>query len=113
MVSPASVRPLPLTSVGVRARLSRLRPVLVLVRVEVLSGAEVAVPPSGPVPVAVAVLSTDPAFTSAWVMVCRPVQTVESPGARVVAGQVTVPTAASATATAVSVRSPVLIRVKV
>ncbi len=52
----------------------------------VVSGGLVVVPPPGVVPVAVAVLSTTPAFTSACVIVCVPVQVVEAPGASVVTG---------------------------
>ena len=67
MVSPASTRPLPSTSVGVPARLSRVSVATVLVGVLVVSGLGHGVP-VGAVAVAAAVLSTVPASTSAWVM---------------------------------------------
>ena len=69
MVSPASTRPLPSTSTGVPARLSRLRVATVLVGVLVVSVTGATAVPSGSVAVAVAVLSTVPASTSAWVIV--------------------------------------------
>ncbi len=56
-----------------------------------------------------AVLITCPAFTSARVSVYVAVQVVEAPGASWVAGQVTVPTLASVTATPVSVTLPVFV----
>ena len=49
-------------------------------------------------PVAVAELATVPASTSAWVTTyAAAVQVVPAPGARVVAGQLTVPTLGSVT----------------
>ncbi len=68
MVSPASTRPLPLTSTGGAACLSRLSVARVEVGVEVESGADVTAAPVGGDPVAVAVLLTEPLFTSAWVI---------------------------------------------
>ena len=68
MVSPASTRPLPSTSTGVPACLSRVRVATSLVGVLVLSGPAVTASPFGAVAVAVAVLSTVPASTSAWVI---------------------------------------------
>ena len=68
-MSPASTRPLPFTSAGVPAVLSRVIVASVDVGVDVLDGIEVTVPPPGFVPFAVAVLSTEPASTSAWVIV--------------------------------------------
>ena len=60
--------------------------------VVVLEGGETTVP-DGPVALAVAVLCTMPASTSAWVIVCGvvDVQVVDAPGASVVTGQVTAP----------------------
>ena len=68
--------------------------------VAVLSGGDTVVPPPGSVPVAVAVLFTVPASTSAWVMVCEPVHVVDAPGASVVTGQ----TAAALSCTSLIVR---------
>jgi hypothetical protein len=58
---------------------------------------------------AVATLMTWPASTSAWVSVYVAVHVFATPGAREPAGQVTVPTFASATATFVSVTLPVFV----
>ena len=69
MVSPASTRPLPSTSTGVPACLSRVRVASVLVGVVVESMASSVRLPSGLVALAAAVLSTTPASTSAWVIV--------------------------------------------
>ena len=52
----------------------------------VVSGGEVTTGPVGGVPVAVALLFTSPASTSACVIVCVPVQVVFWPGASVVTG---------------------------
>jgi sortase (surface protein transpeptidase) len=71
IVSPASTRPLPLRSAGVPATLSRVNVALVSVGVDVESGAESIAGPVGGVPVAVAVLSTDPPFTSALLRIPR------------------------------------------
>ncbi len=65
--------------------------------------------PVGGVPATSAVLTTDPASTSAWVSVYEAVQVVFSPGASVVTGQVTVPTVASSMAIACRVTLPVLV----
>ena len=61
---------------------------------------------AGEVPAAVAVLTSVPASTLAWVSVYDFVQVIETPGSRVVAGQVTVPTVGSLTPTDVSGRLP-------
>ena len=58
----------------------------VAVTLAVLPGL-VAAAPTGGVPLAVAVLLTDPVFRSAWVVVRVAVQVVVALGARVVAGQ--------------------------
>ena len=60
------------------------------------------------VAVAVAVLWTMPASTSAWVTVClaSPLQVTESPGATAMVGQVTEPIVGSATATCAIVTLP-------
>ena len=103
MVSPASTRPEPSASTGVPACLSSVRVATVLVGVLVVSvvgGTEV---PSGPVAVAVAVLSTVPASTSAWVITYSAVQVVEDPGTRVAVGQATGPALGSSTMTSVRV----------
>ena len=85
MVSPASTRPLPLTSTGGAGLLVEAISVAVrVVGVVVVSVAEVTAGPVGGVPVAVAVLLTEPAFTSAWVIVYVAVQVVDAPGASVV-----------------------------
>ena len=61
-------------------------------------------------PVAVAVLSTVPASTSACVIVCVPVQVVLAPGASVVTGQTAAASSwASFTTRPVSVTLPVLV----
>ncbi len=69
MVSPASTRPLPLLLTGVPATLSTEIALVAEVEVEVMSPGEVTGGPVGGVPVAVAVLTTEPPFTSAWVIV--------------------------------------------
>ncbi len=69
--------------------------------------------PVGGVPEAVAVLTTWPASTSACFSVYVAVHVVEAPGARVVTGQVTVPTFASVTFTACRVTLPVFVTRKV
>ncbi|GAB2588511.1 hypothetical protein GCM10009593_29410 [Microlunatus antarcticus] len=75
---------------------------------------EVTAAPAGSSPVAVAVLTTAPLFTSAWVITYGAVvaHVVLAPGASVVTGQVVVPTFASAIATPVTVRAPVLVTAK-
>ena len=67
--------------------------------------------PEGGVPWAMAVSSTVPALTSAWVTVWSvvAVQVVEAPGARVVARQVVAPAVGSVTLTLVRVVVPVLV----
>ena len=67
-------------------------------------------PPPGGVPVAVALLSTVPASTSACVIVCVPVQVVLAPGASVVTGQTAAASRfASSTTMPVIVTLPVLV----
>ena len=83
------------------------------VGVDVESAFDVTTSPSGARPVTDATLSTEPASTSAWVIVYVAVQVVAAPCPRVVAEQVVVPTLASATATVRSVTAPVLVTVKV
>jgi hypothetical protein len=69
--------------------------------------------PLGGVPTTDAVLTTEPASKSACVTVRVPVQIVEAPGARVVAGQVTPVAFGSLTVTLVIVTLPVFFTVKV
>ena len=81
--------------------------------VVVLSGGDTVVPPPGSVPVAVAVLTTVPASTSAWVMVCEPVHVVVAPGASVVVGQTAAAlSCASLIVRPVTVTLPVLVTTK-
>src|SRR6185312_3682613 len=69
IVSPASVMPLPLTSTGAAAVFTRVSAGAgVLVGVDVVAGSLVTGVPPGGVPVAVALLSTLPAVSSAGVM---------------------------------------------
>ncbi len=68
-MSPASTRPLSLTSTGVAACLSTVRVATRVVVVVVVSGADVTAAPVGGVPLAVAVLATEPESTSAWAIV--------------------------------------------
>ncbi|GAB2588413.1 hypothetical protein GCM10009593_29230 [Microlunatus antarcticus] len=72
---------------------------------------EVTAVPAGFRAVTVAVLTTPPASTSAWVITygALVVQVVVAPGASVVVGQVVVPTFASTTASPVSVTAPVFV----
>ena len=67
---------------------------------------EVTVTAAGETPDAVAVLTSVPASTSAWVSVYAFVHVVEAPGSRLVTGQVTVPTIGSLTPTDVRGRLP-------
>jgi hypothetical protein len=69
--------------------------------------------PVGGVPDAVAVFTTCPASTSAWVSVYVFVHVVDAPGASVVVGQDTVPTFGSLTPTEVSVTLPVFVTTNV
>ena len=69
MVSPASTRPDPSTSTGWPACLSSVSVATSLVAVLVESGPVATASPFGAVAEAVAVLSTVPASTSAWVIV--------------------------------------------
>ncbi len=81
---------------------------------------DVTVPPDGVVPDTVAELVTDPLSISAWVTVYVAVHVVEAPGARVVVGQVMVPSVSpadapvkvSATDRPVTVTFPVLVAKK-
>ena len=68
-MSPASARPLPLTSTGAAAVLVSVTLGVVARGVLVLDGPEVSVAPVGSRAVARAVLATEPASTSAWVIV--------------------------------------------
>ncbi len=85
----------------------------------VLSAFESIRSPAGVVPAAVAVLSTLPASTWAWVMVTVAVQVRFAPGTSVgldagaVTGQLTGSVVGSVTASAVRVRSPTLVSTKV
>ena len=74
-------------------------------------GADVTAGPDGGVPVAVAVLLTDPRLTSVWVIVRVAVQVVVAPGASVVDGQVTLerPASGSLMVTEVRVTLPVFV----
>src|SRR6478672_5922736 len=114
MVSPASVIPLPFTSTGAAADLTRPIDAAVDTGVSVLAGGDVTGPPVGGVPVAVASLCTMPASTSAWVITygAEATQVTVAPGARGPAGQVTAPTLESDTDTLVSVTGPVLVTAK-
>ena len=105
------MRPLVLTSVGVPAVLVSVAVAVVEVGVEVDEVFETTVVPAGFFPVAVAVLLTVPASTSAWVIVYAAVvvHVVLAPGANVVAGQVVAPTFASTIATPVTVNAPVFV----
>src|SRR5262249_36331011 len=75
-----------------------------------VDGGEVTELPPGTVPVAGAVLDTEPASKSAWVNTWRlsAVHVVDAPGASVVAGQLIEPARGSCTATR-SVRCPVFV----
>ncbi len=108
MVSPASTRPLPLTSAGSPADLSRVMVAMVEVGVVVVSDGDVTAGPLGGVPEAVAVLMTLPLSTSAWLIGYVAVQVTPAPGASVVVEHVTGPTFTSSTVTPVSVWAPVL-----
>ena len=112
--SPASTRPLLFTSTGLLAVLVSASADWVDVVTVALELAEVTVAPAGFFAVAVAVLSTRPASTSAWVIVYGTVvvQVVLAPGARVVAGQVVPPTFGSTIASAVRVTAPVFVTAK-
>ena len=98
-----------MTSEGVPADLSRLRLAAVDVGVLVESGVLWTAAPVGGVPLAWAVLSTEPEFTSAWVMSYVAVQVVDSPGASVVVGHDTGAAFGSVTLTPVTVTAPVLV----
>ncbi len=111
-MSPASTRPLPFTSTGVPARLSRLSASVRSVGVVVLDAFEVTLVPSGSTASAVAVLSILPASTSAWLIVPVPVQTTRAPGARVPAGQST-SARASVTPGRLRLTAPVLVSANV
>src|ERR1035437_483105 len=110
MVSPRSVLPSVLTSVTVADFTMLMVAVwatgVVVDEVDVTGGG-----PLGGVPLAVAVLLTTPAFTSAWVMVwtAAAVQVSLAPGRSVELGQLTVPAVGSLTPTEVRVTVPVLV----
>ena len=92
------------------AVLTIVRPGAEAIGVLVVSGGEVTDGPVGGVPVAVALLFTTPAFTSACVIVCVPVQVVSSPGASVVTGHTAAASScASFTTMPVIVTLPVLV----
>ncbi|GAB2588485.1 hypothetical protein GCM10009593_29360 [Microlunatus antarcticus] len=114
MRSPASVRPLPLTSVGAEAVLVSARLSTCEVGVVVDEALEVTVAPAGLRPVTVAVLLTAPPFTSVCVITYGAVvvQVVLAPGASVVTGQVVAPALASTTASELTVCAPVLVTAK-
>lgn len=82
-----------------------------LIGVAVDDGFDVVANPFGGLALAVAVLSTDPALTSAWVIVRVAEHVVERPGARMVSGQLIddMPVNGSVTATALTVTLPVLV----
>ena len=67
--------------------------------------------PLGEVPLAVTVLLTAPALTSAWLIVTVTVQVVDPPTGRVVAAQTGVPSTVSVTPTPVSATVPWLVSV--
>ena len=95
---------------GVPAVLSMVNDGVEAIGVFVVSGGEVIAAPVGGVPLAVALLFTVPAFTSAWVIVCVPVQVVLAPGASVVTGQTAAASSsASLIAMPVRVTLPVLV----
>ena len=110
MVSPRSVRPSPLTSVTA-ADLVRDSAGAWVIGVDVEELLDVIVAALGFLPLAVAVLLTTPASTSAWVTVCgaRPHRSTEAPGASGEPGQVTAPAIGSVTAMVVSVTEPVFL----
>ncbi|GAB2588429.1 hypothetical protein GCM10009593_29260 [Microlunatus antarcticus] len=110
--SPASTRPLLLTSTGLLAVLVRLSAAAVLVAVVVESVLEVTRVPSGRAALALAVLVTAPASTWAWVIVAVPVQVPVAPGASVVAVQVAL-TRLSSTVSRSRVTAPVFRAVNV
>jgi hypothetical protein len=93
---------------GVPACLSNVIVLVRVIGVDVLSVAVTAAPVGG-VPDAVAVLSTTPAFTSAWVNVYVAVHVRDAPGASAPPGQLTAPTFASVTLTGFSVTLPVFV----
>ena len=109
-MSPASpTTPLVFVS-ATAALLSSVSDGVAAIGVFVVSGGLVVVPPPGGVPLAVALLFTVPAFTSAWVIVCVPVQMVLAPGTSVVTGHMAAASSsASLIAMPVSVTLPVLL----
>ena len=82
-----------------------------LVKVTVAVSSSVTVAPAGDVPAAVAVLTIDPASTSAWVTVYVAAHVVDAPGASVAAGHVIAdrPGSGSVTPTALNVTLPVFV----
>ncbi len=89
-----------------------VRLVRVEVGVDVESGVEVTSAPVGGVPDAVAVLATEPWFTSSWVITYVTVHTTVASGWTVVVAQETGPVSGSSTVTSVSVVVPVLVTAK-
>ena len=108
MVSPRSVVPPPLLTT---AFFTMVMEADWAIGVVVDEGGEITRGPLGGSPLAVAVLLTTPASTSAWVMVwtALAVQVWLAPGAIVGLGQVTAPAVGSVTPTAVRVTVPVLV----
>ncbi|GAB2588462.1 hypothetical protein GCM10009593_29320 [Microlunatus antarcticus] len=103
-----------LTSVGAPAVLVRVSVAVADVGVVVEETFDVTATFVGLRPAAVAVLTTAPASTSAWVITygAAAVQVVVAPAASTVAGQLVAPTLASVTATPVIVSDPVLVTAK-
>ena len=112
MVSPASIRPLPLVSTGVPACLVKVLSTTPGAGTVVPLVPEMTAPPAGLVATAVAVLVIAAASRSAWLIVEVPVQVVLAPGARVVTGQRASGTFASRTPTPLRVTAPVLVTAK-
>ena len=107
ILSPRSVRPSAATSVTAAVLLSE-RAGAWVIGVSVEEGLDVTVVEPGAVAVAVAVLETMPASTSAWVIeYAAEVQVVVAPGASEVDGQVTDRALTSRTATPVTLTVPV------
>src|SRR6185437_8521536 len=105
-LSPRSIAKSPFTSVTAAVLVIWIADVRSIVVVAEAAGETTAVL-CGSRPDAVAVLVTDPASTSAWVITCAlVVQVVDACGARVVVGHETAAAAGSLTATPVSVVVP-------
>src|SRR4051812_45512673 len=93
---------------GVPACLSRVITGVRVIGVVVPLASVTGEPGVGGVPETEAPFTTVPASTSAWVIVCRPVQVVLAPPAREVTGQFTAATCGSVTASELRVTLPVL-----